>query len=235
VGLPSDNARLPKVARTPNRNLLSHLASYRPQVSRIALTLQEVILDEAPEAIDSISKCYVVASGFSFTGKPLKDGFCHIAAYSHVTLGLHRGALLPDPNKVLAGTGKMIRHVAIRDESDLERPFLKKAPAGSHRTSAEDPPESHTHPEPQSPFPPSPAATPAHSTKPTRDTTTSGSPPNEPPKADPTQKYRTNPPPAPIPHISKPLHRHKSKRRTHLDPTPHPARMKVIHSLGGKP
>ncbi len=115
------------MARPPDRILLSYLASYDPHVSRLALALREVILDEAPEAIESISKGYAVAIGFSFTGKPLKDGFCHIATYtSHVNLGFNRGALLPDPNKVLAGSGKMIRHVTIGDESDLERPFLRR-------------------------------------------------------------------------------------------------------------
>jgi hypothetical protein len=127
TGMDPDSARLPKVARSPDRILLSYLASYDPHVSRVALALRDVVLDEAPEAIESISKGYAVAIGFSFTGKPLKDGFCHIATYtSHVNLGFNRGALLPDPNKVLAGSGKMIRHVTIRDESDLERPFLRK-------------------------------------------------------------------------------------------------------------
>jgi hypothetical protein len=115
------------VARPPDRILLSYLASYDPHVSRLALALRDVVLDEAPEAIESISKGYAVAIGFSFTGKPMKDGFCHIATYtSHVNLGFNRGALLPDPNQVLAGTGKMIRHVTIRNESDLERPLLRR-------------------------------------------------------------------------------------------------------------
>jgi hypothetical protein len=115
------------VARPPDRILLSYLASYDPHISRLALALRDVVLDEAPEAIESISKGYAVAIGFSFTGKPMKDGFCHIATYtSHVNLGFNRGALLPDPNQVLAGTGKMIRHVTIRNESDLERPLLRR-------------------------------------------------------------------------------------------------------------
>ena len=115
------------MARPPDRILLSYLASYDPHISRLALALRDVVLDEAPEAIESISKGYAVAIGFSFTGKPMKDGFCHIATYtSHVNLGFNRGALLPDPNQVLAGTGKMIRHVTIRNESDLERPLLRR-------------------------------------------------------------------------------------------------------------
>jgi len=113
--------------RAPGRTLLSYLASYDPHVAKLTLALREVILDEAPEAVESISRGYAVAIGFSFTGKPLKDGFCHIAAYrTHVNLGFNRGAQMADPSRVLQGTGKAIRHVTIHDENDLERPFLRR-------------------------------------------------------------------------------------------------------------
>lgn len=115
------------MARAPDRLLLSYLASYDPHVSRLALAVREVILEEAPEAIESISTGYAVAIGFSFTGKPLKDGFCHIATYSdYVNLGFNRGALLPDPNGVLEGAGKSIRHITIRNQQDLDRPFIRR-------------------------------------------------------------------------------------------------------------
>ena len=85
------------------------------------------MLEEAPEAIESIVKSYAVSIGFSFTGKPIKDGFCHVVAYSgHVNLGFNQGALLPDPNKVLAGNGKLIRHITIHSHDELERPFIRK-------------------------------------------------------------------------------------------------------------
>jgi hypothetical protein len=104
------------MVRPPDRVLLGYLASYDPHVSRLALAVREVVLEEAPAAIESISKGYALAIGFSFTGKPLKDGFCHIATYSsYVNLGFNRGALLPDPGEVLAGTGKLIRHMTIRN------------------------------------------------------------------------------------------------------------------------
>jgi len=107
--------------------LCSYLASYDPQVSALALALREIVLEEAPGAVESLSKGYAVAIGFSFTGKPLKDGFCHIVAYpTHVNLGFNRGALLPDPNKVLAGNGKSIRHLTIRGEDDLEKSFPRR-------------------------------------------------------------------------------------------------------------
>jgi len=115
------------MVRPPDRVLLGHLASYDPHVSRLALAVRELVLEEAPAAIESICKGYAVSIGFSFTGKPLKDGFCHIATYStHVNLGFNRGALLPDPNRLLAGSGKLIRHITMRSADDLNRPFLRR-------------------------------------------------------------------------------------------------------------
>jgi len=116
-----------RMVNPPDRELLSYLAAYDPHVSRLALAVRELVLEEAPEAIESVSHGYALAIGFSFTGKPLKDGFCHIATYcSYVNLGFNRGALLPYPNGVLAGKGKLIRHITIRNENDLDRPVVRR-------------------------------------------------------------------------------------------------------------
>jgi hypothetical protein len=121
------HGRLPEVVKPPDRTLLGYLASYDQHVARLALAAREVVLEEAPAAIESIFKGYAVVIGFSFTGKPLKDGFCHVVTYStHVNLGFNRGASLPDPNRALAGTGKAIRHLTIRSEDELHRPLVRR-------------------------------------------------------------------------------------------------------------
>ncbi len=115
------------MARPPDRVLLGYLAAYDPHVSNLTLALREVVLEEAPAAIESIVKSYVLAIGFCFTGKPLKDGFCHIVTCpDHVNLGFNRGALLPDPSRLLIGKGKSIRHMTIKDQSELENPALRR-------------------------------------------------------------------------------------------------------------
>lgn len=115
------------MTKPPDRRLLSYLAPYDPHVADLTLALRNLVLEEAPDAIESLSKGYAVAIGFSFTGKPLKDGFCHIVTYpSHVNLGFNRGALLPDPHGVLEGSGKAIRHITIRSQGELDRPFLRR-------------------------------------------------------------------------------------------------------------
>jgi hypothetical protein len=113
--------------RPPDRQLLDYLAAYDPHVANLFLSLREIVREEAPAAIESISMGYALAIGFSFTGKPLKDGFCHIVACkSWVNLGFNRGTLLPDPGKILLGTGKLIRHITFRSHDDLERPVVRR-------------------------------------------------------------------------------------------------------------
>lgn len=115
------------MARAPDRRLLGYLAPYDPHVASLALALRQVVLEEAPEAVESPVNGYAVAIGFSFTGKPMKDGFCHVVAYStHVNLGFNRGAELPDPARILKGTGKGIRHMTIRNHEDLDSPVIRR-------------------------------------------------------------------------------------------------------------
>src|SRR5215469_13867285 len=115
------------MTRPPDRQLLGYLAAYSPHISDLTLALREVVLEEAPQAIESIFKGYAVSIGFSFTGKPLKDGFCHVVTYStHVNLGFNRGALLHDPSRILVGKGKSIRHITIHNQNELEHPAIRR-------------------------------------------------------------------------------------------------------------
>lgn len=115
------------MVRPPDRRLLNSLSRYDPRISTLALALREVVLEEAPQAIESLVDGYAVAIGFSFTGKPMKDGFCHVVAYPNcVNLGFNRGALLADPDRVLEGSGKLIRHIRIENHEDLDRPLVRR-------------------------------------------------------------------------------------------------------------
>jgi hypothetical protein len=44
----------------------------------------------------------------------------------HVTFIFLRGAALPDPEGLLEGTGKSVRHVKVRTVADVRRPGLKR-------------------------------------------------------------------------------------------------------------
>jgi len=129
------------VRRPPDPQLLGFLEAYDRPISDLALALREIILEEAPDASESIYQVYTVAIWFGFSGKT-KDMFCYITTHArHVNLGFPRGAALPDPNRVLEGDGKTMRHIKFANERELERPFVRRyiraaieqvgAPAGS--------------------------------------------------------------------------------------------------------
>lgn len=112
--------------RPPPPQLLGFLTAYDPTVADMALSLREIILDEVPDASESIYQVYTVAIWFGFSGK-MKDMFCYIATNArHINLGFPRGASLPDPNRVLEGDGKTMRHIKFASERDLERAYVRR-------------------------------------------------------------------------------------------------------------
>jgi hypothetical protein len=56
-----------------------------------------------------------------------KDPFCfYMVGKNHVTFGFHYGTSLDDPEGLLEGTGKNLRHVKLRTVEDLEKKGLKE-------------------------------------------------------------------------------------------------------------
>ncbi len=49
----------------------------------------------------------------------------YMAGKNHITLGFIRGTSLPDPEGLLEGTGKNLRHVKIKSVDDLKRKGLR--------------------------------------------------------------------------------------------------------------
>jgi hypothetical protein len=133
----------PIMRRPPDPQLLGFLEAYDRQISDLALALREIVLEEAPDATESVYQVYTVAIWFGFSGK-MKDMFCYIATSAkHVNLGFPCGTSLADPNRVLEGDGKTMRHIKFASLRDVERPFVRRyiqsamaqaAPAGARGT-----------------------------------------------------------------------------------------------------
>ena len=60
----------------------------------------------------------------SFDSNGTACGF--MTGKEHVTFIFLRGAALPDPEGLLEGTGKSVRHVKVRTAADVKKPGLKK-------------------------------------------------------------------------------------------------------------
>lgn len=112
--------------RPPDRQLLGFLEAYDRPIANLVLGLREIILEEVPDASESIYQVYTVAIWFGFSGK-MKDMFCYIATNPrHINLGFPRGSTLSDRNRVLEGDGKAMRHIKFANQSDLERSFVRR-------------------------------------------------------------------------------------------------------------
>ena len=114
------------MTRPHDPQLLGFLAAYDRPIADLALALREVILEEVPDASESIYQVYTVAIWFGFSGK-MKDMFCYIATNArHINLGFPRGSTLPDPNRVLEGEGKAMRHIKFASTAELERNYVRR-------------------------------------------------------------------------------------------------------------
>ena len=99
------------------------LASYSAEVRDLALQTRRLVLDAIPTALEIVDPpSKIIAYGF---GRKYSDLICAIAPYpSYVNLMFGKGATLPDPEGLLAGTGKRARHVRIAALEDVRRPGI---------------------------------------------------------------------------------------------------------------
>jgi hypothetical protein len=87
--------------------------------------LREYILELYPDCNELIYHTHALTAVFSISDK-LSDAFCMLPIYTnHLNLGFNKGTLLKDPNKLLTGTGNLIRHMDIKKISDYKNPKVK--------------------------------------------------------------------------------------------------------------
>jgi hypothetical protein len=113
------------MVRPLDPRLRDFLAIEDRPVGPLALALREIVLEAAPDAVEQIYRNHASALWFG-RGPKMQDMVLYIAmASTHVNLGFCRGASLADPDAVLEGAGKVMRHVKFRTEPDLRRPFVR--------------------------------------------------------------------------------------------------------------
>lgn len=112
--------------RSADPEYLKLLLRYVEMVRKLALATRKLILEEAPEANEFIYEVYTIADHFTFTDRP-SDAFVFTTTHANwVNLGFNFGAQLPDPDGLLRGEGKLIRHVRIAQATDLDAPGVRE-------------------------------------------------------------------------------------------------------------
>lgn len=95
------------------------------EVIKLFTNLREYILELHPACNELVYHTHALTAVFSISDK-LSDAFCMLPIYTnHLNLGFNKGALLKDPNKILTGTGNLIRHIDVKKTSDYRNPKVK--------------------------------------------------------------------------------------------------------------
>lgn len=109
----------------PSEELIRMLSDFDLSVGELALALREMVLKEVPEAVEKLFRVYVLVFSYSLSGK-MSEAFCQVVIYPKgVNLMFNRGAELDDPDGVLVGEGKIIRHIKVRKPEDLKNKYLR--------------------------------------------------------------------------------------------------------------
>ena len=96
-----------------------YLDQKSPDLIDLFKALRSYLLDLHPEANEILYHTHALTAVFSISEK-LSDAYCMIPIYSdHFNLGFNKGTLLNDPDQLLKGTGKLIRHIPINHSSDF--------------------------------------------------------------------------------------------------------------------
>jgi len=96
------------------------------EIQPIGWRLREIIFGIDPKAVEVV-RLGDQAATYGVGPKKMSEGYVYIIPHRKwVNLGLYKGAVLPDPDGIMEGTGKKLRHVKVRTLVDAERPELRK-------------------------------------------------------------------------------------------------------------
>jgi hypothetical protein len=123
----------------PPKELMRFLKRFDPAIRELALDARELVLAVLAPSHESILDVYALAMNYGFSER-MKDQALYIGVYSkHINFGFYRGAQMDDPQGILEGRGRQLRHIKIKSQADLGTPLirdyiLRAAPDGSVRS-----------------------------------------------------------------------------------------------------
>lgn len=99
------------------------LAGYSPNVQAISREVREMTLRAMPQAHEVL---YAGHNHFAYLiGESMRDRICYICPMKdYVRLGFMFGTHLSDPEHLLVGEGKRLRHVKVRSLDEARCPAL---------------------------------------------------------------------------------------------------------------
>jgi len=96
-----------------------------PQHEAVLHALRALAQELHPEAVE-VARPGDRAVSWGWGPKKMSEAYAYALPYAaHVNLGFYRGAALPDPTGLLQGTGKAMRHLAVRQVAEIAAPAIR--------------------------------------------------------------------------------------------------------------
>jgi hypothetical protein len=111
---------------SPAKQLAAFIAKFDPAVERLVRSARSALRKQLPTAVEQIYDNYnFLAIGYC-TSERTSDCIVSLAASAKgVALSFYQGATLPDPDKVLLGSGKQNRFVRLESANTLATPAVQ--------------------------------------------------------------------------------------------------------------
>lgn len=127
-GLKNKSSRKPATKRKSGRAVLgagaakaidAYVAQRNPALKGVVADVRRLVKKTVPASAEAINPWGIPV--FELNGT-----LCFLmVAKQHVSLGFSQGTSLPDPAKLLEGTGKNVRHVKLRTPEQVGNPHLE--------------------------------------------------------------------------------------------------------------
>ena len=113
-------------SQSPAAQLKGFLAKYSPEIAKSAAAILRAMRVRLPGATELVYDNYnALAIGFGPTERS-SDVIFSIAVFPRwASLFFFGGPGLPDPEKLLKGTGNVVRHIVLEGAKDLEKPAIR--------------------------------------------------------------------------------------------------------------
>jgi len=111
----------------PERQLEGFIAKYSPEVAGLAREIRARMLAKYPAALELVYDNYnALAIGYGPTEKTSEAVFSIALFPRWVSLFFLQGAAgLPDPGRILKGSGNVVKHVVLPSADALEHPAVR--------------------------------------------------------------------------------------------------------------
>jgi len=111
-------AKLPKAAQGTFDELV---AGVEPKLAAIARRLRAIIRAVDKNTVETV-RLGDNAATYGVGPRKMSDGYAYIMPMrGYINLGFYQGAVLADPQGLLEGTGKGLRHVKLRSLAEANR------------------------------------------------------------------------------------------------------------------